>query len=151
MTPEFRDAEPSDAEDVVRVLYGSRLRFIPYAPPAHSRDEMLAWVERHLIPSGGATVAMVDRRIVGVLAVAHQERYSWIDHLYIEPGYCGCGIGTRMLKLALATLRRPIRLYTFQKNHRARQFYECFGFVPIKFSDGLANEESCPDVLYELA
>jgi RimJ/RimL family protein N-acetyltransferase len=51
----------------------------------------------------------------------------------------------------LATARRPIRLYTFQQNNGARQFYERNGFSPVRCSDGAANEERCPDVLYELA
>jgi hypothetical protein len=48
------------------------------------------------------------------------------------------------------TLAPPIRLYTFQANAGARRFYERHGFVPIEFTDGQANEERCPDVLYEL-
>ena len=48
-------------------------------------------------------------------------------------------------------LRDPIRLYTFQTNAGARRFYERYGFRAIRFTDGRANEEHCPDVLYELA
>jgi hypothetical protein len=33
----------------------------------------------------------------------------------------------------------------------ALSFYERHGFRAIAFSDGSANEERCPDVLYELA
>ncbi len=43
----------------------------------------------------------------------------------------------------------PVRLYTFQENHRARSFYERHGFKVIELTDGSANEERCPDVLYE--
>ena len=41
-------------------------------------------------------------------------------------------------------------VYTFQANAGARRFYERHGFVPVEFTDGQANEERCPDVLYEL-
>jgi hypothetical protein len=42
-------------------------------------------------------------------------------------------------------------LWCFQRNTRARRFYERRGFAPIRFTDGSANEERCPDVLYELS
>lgn len=38
-----------------------------------------------------------------------------------------------------------------QANVRARRFYERYGFRAIRLSDGRANEEHCPDVLYESA
>lgn len=43
----------------------------------------------------------------------------------------------------------PLRLYTFQANHGAMRFYERHDFLAIAFTDGQANEERCPDVLYE--
>ena len=61
----------------------------------------------------------------------------------------GQGIGTKLLDLARAELRPPIRLYTFQANERARCFYESRGFRAVAFGDGTGNEEKCPDVLYE--
>ena len=56
-----------------------------------------------------------------------------------------------LLAHAMRTLELPIRLYTFQANVGARRFYERHGFVAIEFTDGHANEERCPDVLYELS
>lgn len=150
MIIELRTAKSSDVRDVVRVLRESRRRFMPYAPLVHTEAEMLAWFETQLLPSGGVTVAVTNEEIVGILAVSHDEDSSWIDHLYIEPCYCGRGIGTKLLQLAASVLDRPIRLYAFQDNRRAREFYERVGFLPIRFSDGSGNEEYCPDVLYEL-
>ena len=60
------------------------------------------------------------------------------------------GIGALLLAHAMRALALPIRLYTFQANAGARRFYERHGFVPLEFTDGQANEEHCPDVLYEL-
>jgi ribosomal protein S18 acetylase RimI-like enzyme len=93
----------------------------------------------------------VAGRIVGVLAVDTSSGGSWITQLYVEPEHCGVGVGTQLLRAALAALPKPIRLYTFQQNVAARRFYERFGFEAIAFGDGSANEEGCPDVLYELA
>lgn len=151
MSAFLRSASVEDASDIVRVLRASRTRFLPYAPPAHSEVEDLRWATHSLIPSGGVTVASVAGRIVGVLAVSQSDGASWITQLYVEPEHCGTGIGTQLLRAALGTLGKPIRLHTFQQNVAARRFYERFGFEPIAFGDGSANEEGCPDVLYELA
>lgn len=63
-------------------------------------------------------------------------------------------LASRKAFLAFAHRRTrpfPIRLYTFQQNAGARRFYGRSGFASIQFTDGSANEERCPDVLYELA
>lgn len=44
---------------------------------------------------------------------------------------------------------RRLRLFTFQRNERARAFYEARGFVPIDFNDGSRDKEGEPDILYE--
>jgi ribosomal protein S18 acetylase RimI-like enzyme len=150
MSIAMRAARADDAGDIVRVLRASRLAFLPYAPPAHAQSEDLEWARETLIPSRGVTVAEVDGAVVGVVAVCRREGSSWIEQLYIQPEFCGRGIGTSLLKDALLSLRRPVCLYTFQENWRARRFYERFGFRPIEFGDGSDNEERCPDVLYEL-
>ena len=147
----LRAATLQDAPDVVRVLRGSRLRFMSYAPPMHSEAEDLHWARHTLIPTGGVTVACVDGNVVGVLAIRHADDAGWINQLYVEPEYRGRGVGTQLLAFALSSLRRPVRLYTFQQSERARAFYEGHGFRPVEFGDGSQNEEHRPDVLYELS
>ena len=150
MSAILRSAKIEDAADVVRVLRASRLRFLPYAPPVHSEAEDLNWARHSLIPSGGVTFATVDDNVIGVLAVSRADSADWIDQMYIQPEYCGRGVGSQLMRAALSSLSRPIRLYTFQQNGRARRFYERFGFSAIEWGDGSRNEEGCPDVLYEL-
>jgi hypothetical protein len=41
-----------------------------------------------------------------------------------------------------------LMLWTFQRNARARQFYEARGFVAAELTDGSRNEEREPDALY---
>jgi GNAT superfamily N-acetyltransferase len=69
----------------------------------------------------------------------------------VDPAWVGRGIGAVLLAHALRSLAPPVRLYTFQANAGARRFYERHGFAAIEFSDGQANEERRPDVLYEFA
>lgn len=77
------------------------------------------------------------------------DNFSWIDQIYLAPEAVGHGVGSKLIEIAKQKLGSPIRLRTFQDNLRARKFYERHGFVAIKYGDGSANEENCPDILYE--
>ena len=72
-----------------------------------------------------------------------------LDHLYLLPSHYRRGIGTALLDKAKQASGGKILLYAFQKNTRARAFYERHGFRAIWFGDGAENEEHEPDVLYE--
>jgi GNAT superfamily N-acetyltransferase len=123
---------------------------MPYAPSAHPEPELREWVANVLVSSGGVTVAQAHGRVVGVIATANSEEVSWVNQMAVDPALVNQGTGSLLLAHAIRTLALPIRLYTFQANAGARRFYERHGFVPIEFTDGQANEEHCPDVLYEL-
>jgi GNAT superfamily N-acetyltransferase len=150
MNAVLRQASPQDSAEIAEILLASRAAFLVYAPSPHSDNAIRAWVCDILLPREDITVASVDGHMVGVMATHRPGAISWITQLYLHPSHVARGIGSQLLTLALATLPRPIRLYTFQQNTGARRFYERNGFLPIQFSDGAANDERCPDVLYEL-
>jgi len=145
----IRVATAADADAVTEVYLASRKRLLSYAPLAHSDKEVRRWMGEILIPRGGVFVAIDRCAIIGMMALSQDESYGWIDQLYLHPGAVGQGIGSRLLELAKKQLNPPLRLYTFQENLGARRFYERGGFRPIAFTDGMENEEHCPDVLYE--
>ena len=149
MPATLRAATGADAIEVAGVYLDSRKTFLPFAPLAHSDAEVCDWIAGKLIPSGRVLVAEDQSRIVGMMATSIGREASWIDQLYLSPGAVGEGLGTRMLEVALGSLTPPIRLYTFQQNTGARRFYERHGFRVVQMSDGMENEEKCPDVLYE--
>ncbi|HYJ31965.1 MAG TPA: GNAT family N-acetyltransferase, partial [Candidatus Binatia bacterium] len=66
----------------------------------------------------------------------------------VAPEHVGRGVGSALVNEALALLRAPVRLYTFQSNVRAREFYEARGFRAVRFGDGTGNEVGVPDVMY---
>ena len=123
---------------------------MPYAPSVHSEPEVREWVANVLVPSGGVSVAEVHNQVIGAMATERIGQISWITQMAVDPSLVSRGTGTRLLEHAIHKLAPPIRLYTFQANTGARRFYERHGFLPIEFTDGRANEEQCPDVLYEL-
>jgi GNAT superfamily N-acetyltransferase len=146
----LRQATPTDAARVADVYLASRKTFLGFAPLAHSDAEIRNWVVDVLIPSGGVIVASIADGTIGMMALSRDGQYDWIDQLYLHPSAVGRGIGTQLLGRAKRELGPVIRLYTFQANIASRRFYERHGFQPIAFSDGSANEEHCPDVLYEI-
>jgi putative acetyltransferase len=62
----------------------------------------------------------------------------------------GPGRGHRTPEVAQG-LHDELSLRTFQRNAAARRFYERHGFVLIKETDGLGNEEKEPDAMETLA
>lgn len=146
---DLRVATPGDAASVADVYLRSRKELVACAPLAHSDEVVRAWIRERLIPSGRTTVAVTEGRVIGLLTISTSADSSWIDHLYVLPAWVKRGIGTRLLEFARSQLPPPIRLYTFQCNERARRFYDSRGFRAIAFGNGSANEEKCPDILYE--
>ncbi|MCU7372296.1 GNAT family N-acetyltransferase [Paucibacter sp. O1-1] len=145
----LRAATPADAAEIAQLYLCSRRHFLPYAPLAHSDEEVKHWMREHLLPSAQVTVAQEGGELLGFIASTERDACRWVDHLYLRPASVGLGIGSALLRPLIAGQTRDLRLYTFQHNLGARRFYERFGFVAIAFTDGSGNEERCPDVLYE--
>ncbi|MDC6166494.1 GNAT family N-acetyltransferase [Paucibacter sp. XJ19-41] len=145
----LRAATPADAAEIAQLYLCSRRHFLPYAPLAHSDEEVKHWMREHLLPSAQVTVAQEGGELLGFIASTEGDACRWVDHLYLRPAWVGLGIGSALLRPLIAGQTRDLRLYTFQQNLGARRFYERFGFVAIAFTDGSGNEERCPDVLYE--
>lgn len=146
----IRTGVAGDAERIAQILIDVRSAFMPYAPLAHSPDEVRSWVAESLVPSGGTVVAESNGAIVGVMATEREASCSWITQMAVNPLHVGSGIGSLLLQHAFRACALPIRLYTFQANAGARRFYERHGFRVVRLSDGATNEERCPDVLYEI-
>lgn len=74
-------------------------------------------------------------------------RDGWVEQLYVHPVAHGRGIGTKLLEIAKSASGR-LELWTFQRNMRARRFYEARGFTLVEETDGTRNEEREPDARY---
>ena len=149
MNATLRSATASDAPCIANLLIDTRSMFMPYAPSAHTEEEVRAWVACHLVPTGGVVVAEANGRVVAAVATATEGKTSWVSQMAVDPPLVNQGLGSVLLAHVLQTLAPPICLYTFRANFGARRFYERHGFVAVEFTDGQANEEHCPDVRYE--
>jgi ribosomal protein S18 acetylase RimI-like enzyme len=148
-TLKFRNAIQEDAEGIINVYLTSRKEFVPFAPLVDSEKEIYWWIRDRLIPTNRVTVAEQDGKVIGMMALSRDNTAGWIDEFYLHPKAIGRGIGRTLIDRAKAELGSPIRVYTFQENTEAIEFYERHGFRPINYGDGSTNEEHCPDILYE--
>lgn len=134
---ELRPYESSDEEALADVWFDG-WRSVGLAWPVVTRDELAARVPREIAGRWTVTVAELDGRIVGFLALALAE--GRVDQLFIRAEAQGRGIGAALLAIAAAQLPAGFWLSTQLGNHRARAFYEDRGMVLDRI-EGAAGEE----------
>ena len=142
-----REAVPADSDAIAAVHRASRQEAMPFLPDLHTPEEDRWWVANVVLPNQYVLVAEVDGAIVAMAAMTQEM----LEHLYVAPGYQGCGIGSALLSSVIERAPDRLELWAFQQNERARAFYERRGFVAVEFTDGQDNEEKLPDVRYRLA
>jgi ribosomal protein S18 acetylase RimI-like enzyme len=141
MRPTFRRATRQDAPAIAGLFTRVRREALPYLPVLHTPEDDAAYFGGHVFDTCSVRVAETDR-IVGFIA----WRAGWVDHLYIDAGHRGQGIGGELLMLAMAD-QPALDLWAFQKNETAIAFYKRHGFQAVRETDGRENEENEPDVL----
>lgn len=139
----LRAATLDDAPVVAVVHRQSVFISLPFLPDLHTREEDLRFVRDRLMSENTTWVAEVDGVVVGYIAFND----DWITHLFVHPDHQGRGHGPALLAHAMAD-GRARQLWTFQRNTRARKFYEDRGWVLAELTDGQGNEEKEPDVRY---
>src|SRR5262245_49924447 len=142
--PTVRLCTQNDAADVADVFLLSRARCLPYLPKVHADEDVRAWFADVLCRRPEVWVAEMNGRVVGFASL----REDHLDHLYVRPDHLGMGIGTALLQVAMSHRPGGLRLWVFQQNTPARQFYERRGFRLLRETDGGANEERTPDAEY---
>jgi len=141
----LRRAREADVAAIARLLRLTFRASLPFLPELHTPEQDLWFVrEKMLVVDEVWLAEEAAGTILGFIAF----RDGWIDHLYVHPDHQGQGIGPALLAKPLSS-RQTRRLWTFQKNARARAFYEKHGFRLVELTDGSANEEKEPDALYE--
>ncbi len=134
-----------DADEIAEVWLRSRAASVPRIPPlAHSESEVRAWFSDVVLPAHEVWVAEAGGPRIVALLVLDEEH---LDQLYVDPGWTGRRIGTRLLALAKARRPEGIDLWTFQSNEGAQRFYRRHGFTVAGTTSG-DNEEGEPAVRY---
>lgn len=136
-----------DVDAIARISRRARFDAIPDYPDLHTPAEDVAFFREQVAECGG----LADVDVTGVVRGFVLWRGQMVEHLYVDLGHQGMGVGSALLAAALGAIaQRPVRLWTFQGNTRAVAFYRRHGFVAVEWTDGDRNEEGLPDVLFEL-
>jgi len=116
---------------------------LPWLTGLHTPDED-RWFYRERMFKTCMLWGTFDRDVMtGMIAF----RDDWIEQLYVLPEAQGRGFGTELLGVPKGASER-LQLWTFQRNARARRFYEARGFILAEGTDGSGNEEKEPDARY---
>jgi GNAT superfamily N-acetyltransferase len=141
-----RRAGVQDARSVADVLIHSRRAAADAIPAAvHSDAETREWVRTVVIPEREVwLVEDADSRPLGVMVLDG----DWVDQLYVEPGFTGMGLGSRLVELAKSRRPAGLQLWTFATNTAAQRFYLRHAFIVAEMTDGSGNEEKAPDIRF---
>ncbi len=142
----LRPATSGDMDTLTEVFVQARQTSMPYLPSLYTDAEVSYWLANIVFPHSRLVVAlMAGAGPVGFSAV----RSGQLDHLYVDPRFQGCGVGALLLADAMESSPDGLRLHVFQRNAKARNFYERNGFRLVELRDGAQNEENEPDAVYE--
>jgi GNAT superfamily N-acetyltransferase len=126
----IRPATAADARALAELeVRAWRWAYVDFVAEEHMitvADRVEHWEGRG---AGGAFVAEVDERVVGLVVV---EDDGLLRGLHVEPAAQGAGLGAALHDFALDELRRggvgEATLWVFEANGHARGFYERRGW-----------------------
>jgi GNAT superfamily N-acetyltransferase len=116
-----------------------------WMPRLHAHEEVVRFYKTEVAAERKVFVVASGSQIVGMMAIGEDHL---VTALYVKQGFRRQGVGRMLLDRAKRECRDDVRLWTFQQNQDALDFYRHEGFVVINRTDG-DNEEGLPDVLME--
>jgi GNAT superfamily N-acetyltransferase len=133
---------PAFAGEVVAMWRESFEAAVGVSEP-HTMEQQCAYLLNNVVPTNRVVIAVVGNRVIGFVA-ASDER---IDQLYVHRDYQGAGVGSQMLQWAKENSCGRLHLFTFERNERARRFYEARGFKIV--ARGFEKYWQLADIKYE--
>jgi ribosomal protein S18 acetylase RimI-like enzyme len=137
-----RRAEPSDAEDIGRLLHDFNTEFEDVTPGPRKLAERV----RELLAGGDTVVLLAGSGPDGVavlrfrLSIWTEGLECYLAELYVAPDRRGAGLGRALMETAIEVARRRgadgMDLGTGEQDVAARALYESLGF---------SNREGKPD------
>jgi ribosomal protein S18 acetylase RimI-like enzyme len=142
---EIRTPHDVELEQVVEVWHATKRDTYDFIPQERDRsvEQDRHFFQTVIRPSCALWIALEDARVLGFLAL----RQTYVDRLYVHPDAQRRGVGSALLRHAIALCPAGLELHTHVRNTKARAFYEKEGLVAVKF--GISPPpESEPDVEY---
>jgi ribosomal protein S18 acetylase RimI-like enzyme len=160
----FRDATDADLPAIDRVFRRSFCDTFAHLYQAEDLDEFLAqftpeaWNEEFSDPGYRFRVAEVDGDIVGflklgpsTLPIETDARAIEYRQIYILKEYHGTGIAAALTDWAIEEARsrgfEELYLTVYVDNHRARRFYDRYGFEPVGRYDFMVGSHADEDII----
>jgi putative acetyltransferase len=142
---EIRRIRPDEIDETARMWQRSQRGAYTWFRPAqfHPLEDALQFFRDSICERCDVWVAICDGIVIAVLALEG----DFLDHLFVDPGHQGRGVGSRLLDHAMALRPGKLALVTLQRNERARRFYEKRGFRVTKRGVSPPPENE-PDVWY---
>lgn len=135
---------PQYGSELVQMWRNSFERAIDIRDP-HPIEQQLRALNEEIVPQNRVVVAL-DRNTSAVIGFIAYSPTS-ISQLYVHVDHQHRGIGSTLLNIAKENSGGSLRLFTFQANLRAQQFYERHGFKVI--GRGFEQKWQLKDVEYE--
>ncbi len=125
---------PAREEDIPAIFAQAKAVIDAYEDVEHiPYDRVMDWMRRKI--AGHLTEyrrICRGEELAGYYRFAPAEGKMELDDLYILPAYRGQGIGSAVLRDCLAATEKPVFLYVFTRNVRARALYERLGFRTVQ-------------------
>jgi ribosomal protein S18 acetylase RimI-like enzyme len=164
MTIRYRDAGPADAAELDRIFDRSFCDTFAHLYRSEDLEAFLSgfgvpeWEAQLRDPACAFRIAEVDGQPVGYVKIGPQKLpvdtkrpALLLDQLYILKEHHGAGIAHALMDWALAVAKtrgaQEIYLTVFTENHRARRFYDRYGFEAVGRYDFMVGNHADEDVI----
>jgi ribosomal protein S18 acetylase RimI-like enzyme len=141
----IRAYEDRDFDDLVARWHETNRVSYPYVEErlGHTLDQARAFFRARILSTCTVWVAERAEDRVGLIAIES----PWIRQFSVFPEHQRRGVGTALLSKARECSPAELRLFTFQRNDKARAFYRKHGFHVVALGVSPAPELE-PDVEY---
>ena len=168
MTVTYRDATRADAAALDRIFNTVFCDTFAHLYRAEDLQAFLSsfgvsdWEAQLDDPVFACRIAEVDGELIGYaklgplkLPVEEDSPALLLDQLYILKPYHGVGIAHVLMDWTIEEVRRrgATRLYltVYVENHRARRFYDRYGFEPVGRYDFMVGNHADEDIIMRKA
>jgi ribosomal protein S18 acetylase RimI-like enzyme len=133
----IRPYRPEDLDPVVDLWYDTWHATFPDLRHHESKEEWRRRFETEIAAEERVSIAEVDGRIAGFLAVKDRGGgQGYLHEIFVAPELQGRGIGSTLMGLAKELAPAGLRLDTLQRNTQAAAFYERHSFTVVSTGVG---------------
>jgi ribosomal protein S18 acetylase RimI-like enzyme len=164
MTATYRDAVPEDAAAIDRIFDTSFCDTFGHLYKPEDLETFMSsfgvedWEQQLRDPAFAIRVAEVEEQPVGYLKLGPMKLpftptgpAILLDQLYILKGHHGTGIAHALMDWALDEAKkrgaREIYLTVYTDNHRAKRFYDRYGFEAVGRYDFMVGNHADEDII----